>query len=87
MRHSHYIVFGAGTKPNKVLVLGKATKGPGKWAISICEARNDGKYTYGDEVKAEDVEGIYTTLYFCKKESVEVMINALRLIEEGWEKK
>ncbi|MBR1616321.1 MAG: hypothetical protein IJ673_12725 [Treponema sp.] len=86
MKHSHYVVFGAWKEPDKVLIVAKTKNGPGKWALIIGQALNDGRYTYGDEVREEDVESIYTTLYFCKPESLDAFINALTIMREAWNK-
>lgn len=86
MRREHYVVFGAGDEPNKVLMIAKPPNGPGEMALVIGQARNNGKYNYGDDVVAEDVEGIYTTLFFCKRESIDVLIKTLEKMREEWGK-
>lgn len=84
-RGQHYVVFGAWSEPDKVLIAAKPPKGPGKMALIIGQAINSGKYKYGDHVATEDVKGIYTTLYFCKKESLDTFIKTLETMREVWE--
>lgn len=81
----HYVVFGAGSEPNKVLMVAKLKNGPGRIALIIAEGRNGGKYSYGDTVEERDVESIYTALCFCKPESIDVFISTLQLMRERWD--
>lgn len=83
----HWIVFGAGDKPNKSLIAypSKLTSG---YALKICELSTDCDYEYGHtdnptvEQLLEENSGEYTTLYFGKKESVEAFIKILEYIKE-----
>ena len=86
MRREHYVVFGAWKEPNKVLIAAKPENGPGRRALVIGQLRDSSSYGYGDSVARDDVEGIYTTLFFCKKESLDAFIKTLVAMREDWDK-
>ncbi len=82
---SHYIVFEASDKPDKGLVVGKVNGGPGKYALAFFAIENDGATGYGDSFDVDAITEAYTTLFFCKRESVDAMIAALKCIRDQWE--
>lgn len=90
MKREHYVVFGAGRKPNKSILTARIRRGtgPGKWMLRIEELENSGgKYAVGDPAEERDVSGVYTTLYFTEraKDSVRVLIRQLQRILEDWD--
>ena len=77
-----YVIFGAGEKPNKAIVgiRRKDSKGAG---VAICEMDNDGKYDFGSkDFSQQDLTGVYAVLWFCKKASLEGMIDCLNELRE-----
>jgi hypothetical protein len=85
-KYQHYVVFGALDKPDKGLLTAKVTSGPGKYALVITQLGRGKDRDYGGAFDIEDIEGTYTTLYFCKRESVDAMIKALEKLRDEWEK-
>lgn len=87
----HWIVFGAGDKPNKSLIAYPSKMVGGCYAVKICELSTDCDYDYGfmdkptTEKLLEEISGEYTTLYFTKKESVDAFIKLLEHVKEQME--
>lgn len=80
----HSVVFGAG-EANKAVVCCRVENGPGKYAASVCELKNDGRYGFGQaDVRTEDLADVCTTFYFCKIESLEAVITALEALRDKW---
>lgn len=80
-----WVVFGAGDDPSKCLVVRPPKDGGGTWELLICQIKDGAQYEYGAEVSAEDLDGLFFTLYFCKPDSVRAFIRALEIILEGME--
>lgn len=83
-KQTHYVVLGARDSANKAVIAYKTdNKGPGKYAVAITEL--NGEHNRGDtDFPFEDVDGIYTTLYFCKRESLDVLIKVLEKLRDMW---
>ena len=78
-----YVVFGAGDEPSKAVVgiKRKDSKGVG---VAICEMINGGRYDFkSKDVSQEDLSGVYAVLWFCKKESLNAMIDCLSELRRG----
>lgn len=86
MSKEHYVVFGAEENPTKGLLVRKCDQHePGEYAIEIVELDNDGSIHYGDMFDAENISKRYTTLCFCKLESLATFIRALKKVQDAWE--
>jgi len=72
-----YVIFGAWDQPNKAIVgiRRKDSKGAG---VAICEMKNGDKYGFRcNGVSQDDLTGVHAVLWFCKKESLNAMIDCL----------
>ena len=77
-----YVVFGSGDEPNKAVIGIRRNDGNGV-GVMICEMQNGGKYEYrSKDVSQEDLSGVYAVLWFCKKASLEAMIDCLNELRE-----
>lgn len=86
MAKEHYVLFGAEENPTKGLLTRKCDQHePGEYAIEIVELDNDGSIHYGDLFDVENISKRYTTLYFCKRESLATFIRALKKVQDAWE--
>lgn len=84
MKREHYVVFGAGEKPNKGIIMVRVP-GMRGFAAIICELKNSG-YDYGEQkFPLSDIEGVYTTLYFTRKESLEAVTKVFQDTFDKWE--
>lgn len=83
-KSSHYVVFGVGDTPNKAVIVGKSPRLSG-YECNIVGLDNNGKYAIGDTIEAEDVESLWTTLYFTKLESLKAFANVLNEAIRRWE--
>lgn len=85
MTSEHYIVFGAEDQPDKGLFAYQCDDGlPGKYAVAIVGLDNDGSIGYGGRFGEDQIKHIFTTLYFCKLESLDSMILALEQVRDAW---
>lgn len=81
MNNRHWVVFGAGTRPNKAVIGYKSPRING-YEVKICEIVP--AYKYGDEIDLEDITGEYITLMFAKEESLSYFIDTLQTILAEW---
>lgn len=82
------IVFGASEKPTKTVLCGEYRKIRGTAIAALCEIKNgDGKYDHGDRVAKEDIDGVYATILFCNKKSLEGFIEDLEGLKKAMEGK
>ena len=80
----HYVVFGATEKPDKALIVTKSPETHIR-AVTICQLKDGLGKDYGDSVEDGDINGYYTTLMFCKKESLDTFIKSLEVMREKWD--
>ena len=76
-----YVVLGAHDKPNKGMIAYKVKGGNSYW-LSFVQLKNDGKYDFGDNYDADDIEGVYQSILFCDVRSVDAMIKELTMIKD-----
>ena len=74
------IILGEGDKPTKA-VFGYHRPGGKVYWLGFVELEDYVKYDYGDDVKREDVKGIYFSVGFEKIESVKAVIKGLETIK------
>ena len=76
-----YIVFGAWDKPTKAIIgiTRKDSKGKG---VMIAQLKDGAEAEYGKLNTLPDVDGVYAVLWFCKKKSLEAMIDCLVALKE-----
>jgi len=80
-----YVIFGSDVEPNKAIVgiRRKDSKGVG---VAICELDNGGKYEFRDGgVSQDDLKSCYAVLWFCKKKSLDAMIDCLEGLRKEME--
>ncbi len=75
MIRENYVVFGASDMANKAVIAAK----PDNRACAVIVADLNGTHERGDmNFPLDDVGSVYTTLYFCKRESLDGFIKTLR---------
>ena len=80
-----YVVFGSDVEPNKAVVGIKRNDGNGV-GVMICEMKNGGRYEFrSTDVKQEDLSGVYAVLWFCKRKSLDAMIDCLEELRREME--
>ena len=86
MTKEHYIVFGASEKVSKLFI---ATEEHGMKCIKIYQLKDTANKSVNDtDANVDDIEGIYTTLYFAKaygKETLKIFISVLQKLLDEWE--
>ena len=83
----HYVILGAWDKPDKALIglRRKDSKGVG---VAICRLENDGKYSFHDsDIREDDIKIVCEVLWFCKKESLDSMIDCLIELREDMKRR
>lgn len=83
-RSPHYIVFGAGDRHNKAIVIGKSQL-MGGYECNIIWLKDDKKYEAGETVDIEDFSAIESTLYFTRLDSMKAFLNAMNEAIKKWE--
>lgn len=86
-RDPHYVIFGAWDKPDKAVIglRRKDSKGAG---VAICRLENDGRYSFHDsDFREEDIKSVCDVLWFCKKESLDSMIDCLIELREDMKRR
>lgn len=79
----NYVVFGASDTANKAIIVGRTPNGPGRFAVLIADLR--GTHEFGDtDFSVDDLGAAYTTMYFCKRESLDALIKALESARDMW---
>ena len=85
MTKEHYIVFGASEKVSKLFV---TTEEHGMKCVKIYQLKDTANKSVNDtNVFVDDIEGIYTTLYFAKaygKETLKIFISVLQKLLNDW---
>lgn len=83
----HYVIFGAWPEPDKAIVgiRRNDSKGAG---VAICRLKNNGRYDFqSSEIRLEDLKGVCDILWFCKKESLDAMINCLTELRDDMKRR
>lgn len=85
-RREHYVVFGVPDTANKAVIAGKSKRLPGAYAVAITDLQ--GTHERGEtDFPIDDIGGVYTTLYFCKRESLDTFIRVLEYLRDRWDEK
>lgn len=79
-----YIVFGAGDIHNKAVIIGPSGRLSG-YECNIVSLKDGSNYAAGETIDTADIDGLYTTLYFTKLESLRAFSNALNEVVKRWE--
>lgn len=79
-----FVVLGAGENANKAILSFKSKKLSG-YELHICELEKEEVERGSDDFDIEDISKDYMTIYLCKKESVQAMIDILQKTLDMWE--
>jgi len=83
----HYVIFGAWDKPDKAIIgiRRNDSKGAG---VAICRIKDDARYDFhSTDIKQEDITSVCDVLWFCKKESLDSMIDCLIELREDMKRR
>lgn len=78
------IVFGAGDRFNKAVIVGKSPT-LGGCECNIVGLKDGDKYNAGETIDVADIECLYETMYFTQIGSMKAFANALNEAIKRWE--
>lgn len=53
--------------------------------VLLCRLKDSAERHSGDEVKAEEIQGVISEIWFCRKESLKAFIGVLQRMMDGWD--
>lgn len=84
MTRQHYVVFGAGDRHDKAVIIGKSPR-LGGYEMNIVQLKDGEKYKAGETIDNVDICWLYTTLYFTRFESLKALSDAINKTLKEWE--